>query len=82
MLQTDEPLADVASHTTISTSRFERMAIWIVATFFVLWSALFIYRTSFVAIDGHRYFCLFDDAMISMRYAWNWGVRARHQNNK
>src|SRR5215216_1795431 len=38
---------------------------------FILWSAVFIYRTSFVAIDGKRYFCLFDDAMISMRYAWN-----------
>jgi arabinofuranosyltransferase len=38
---------------------------------FVLWSATFIFKSSFVAIDGHRYFCLFDDAMISMRYAWN-----------
>jgi hypothetical protein len=24
-----------------------------------------------VAIDGKRYFSLFDDAMISMRFAWN-----------
>ncbi len=38
---------------------------------FVLWGSAFIYRTSFIAIDGKRYFCLFDDAMISMRYAWN-----------
>lgn len=38
---------------------------------FILWSAVFIFRTSFIAIDGKRYFCLFDDAMISMRYAWN-----------
>jgi arabinofuranosyltransferase len=30
----------------------------------------FIYRTSFV-VDGERYFSLFDDAMISMRYASN-----------
>jgi hypothetical protein len=30
----------------------------------------FIYRTSFV-IDGERYFSLFDDAMVSMRYARN-----------
>ncbi len=35
------------------------------------WSALFIYRSSYIALDGHRYFGLFDDAMISMRYAWN-----------
>jgi hypothetical protein len=29
-----------------------------------------VWRTS-VAIDGHRYFCLLDDSMISMRYAAN-----------
>jgi arabinofuranosyltransferase len=38
---------------------------------FVAWASLFINRTSFIGIDGRRYFCLFDDAMISMRYAWN-----------
>lgn len=37
---------------------------------FLIYSAVFIYRTSFV-VDGERYFCLFDDAMISMRYAKN-----------
>jgi len=37
---------------------------------FVAYIAAFIYRTSFV-INGVRYFCLFDDAMISMRYAKN-----------
>jgi hypothetical protein len=31
---------------------------------------VFIYRTSFV-VDGERFFTLFDDAMISMRYAKN-----------
>jgi hypothetical protein len=36
-----------------------------------LYSVGFIARTSFV-VEGHRYFCLFDDAMISMRYAINW----------
>ncbi len=47
------------------------------ATLFVLlligycaYALLFIYRTSFV-VDGERYFTLFDDAMISMRYAKN-----------
>ncbi|MBN1512850.1 MAG: hypothetical protein JXB13_12620 [Phycisphaerae bacterium] len=35
------------------------------------WAVGFITRTSFV-VEGHRYFCLFDDAMISMRYAANW----------
>jgi len=31
----------------------------------------FIYRSSFL-VEGQRFFCLFDDAMISMRYAANW----------
>lgn len=37
----------------------------------VLWGGFLIFRTSFVAEDGKRYFCLFDDAMISMTYARN-----------
>ncbi len=37
---------------------------------FTIYALLFILRTSFV-IDGERYFALFDDAMISMRYAKN-----------
>lgn len=32
---------------------------------------MFIYQSSFIAIDGRRYFFLGDDALISMRYAWN-----------
>lgn len=35
------------------------------------WGGWFIYRTSFV-LDGQRFFCLFDDAMITMAYARNW----------
>lgn len=35
-----------------------------------LWGGWIIYRTSFV-VDGHRWFVLFDDAMISMTYARN-----------
>jgi arabinofuranosyltransferase len=35
------------------------------------YAASFIYRTSCV-VEGQRYFCLFDDAMISMRHADNW----------
>jgi hypothetical protein len=37
---------------------------------FVVYAACFIYRTSFVA-GGERCFSLFDDAMVSMRYAKN-----------
>ena len=38
---------------------------------FVIWCLGFIFRSSIIGIDGNRYYCLFDDAMISMRYAWN-----------
>lgn len=37
---------------------------------FAAYALLFIFRTSFV-VEGVRYFSLFDDAMISMRYARN-----------
>jgi hypothetical protein len=38
---------------------------------FSLWAGAFIYHASYIASDGRLYFNLFDDAMISMRYAWN-----------
>ena len=38
---------------------------------FMVWSGLFIANSSLVGADGKRYFCLFDDGMISMRYAWH-----------
>jgi arabinofuranosyltransferase len=37
---------------------------------YALYAGVYIYKTSFVA-GGERYFVLFDDAMISMRYARN-----------
>jgi len=49
----------------------ERLALAILSAVYVIWAGLFIYRNSYIAIDGGRYFGLFDDAMISMRYAWN-----------
>ena len=59
-------------------------------TAFLAYAALFIYRTSFV-VDGERYFSLFDDAMVSMRYArnlvdglglvWNAGERVEGYTN-
>ena len=55
----------------LHNSRLGRRPEVIIASVFLLWSAAFIFRSSFVAVDGNRYFCLFDDAMISMRYAWN-----------
>jgi hypothetical protein len=51
--------------------REDRGVLFLLAvTAFVTYAALFIYRTSFV-VGGERYFSLFDDAMISMRYAKN-----------
>lgn len=41
------------------------------STIFTIWAALYIFKSSFIAVDGKRYFMLFDDAMISMRFAWN-----------
>jgi hypothetical protein len=37
---------------------------------YIGYAGFYIYRTSF-SVDGQRYFVLFDDAMISMRYARN-----------
>src|SRR5215208_414740 len=43
----------------------------VIGASFVAWASLYIYRSSVVGFDGRRYFSLMDDAMISMRYAWN-----------
>lgn len=42
----------------------------ILAVIYVGWAAAFIARSSFET-SGGRYFCLFDDAMVNLRYAWN-----------
>jgi hypothetical protein len=47
-----------------------RLASGAVVAGFAAYACLFIYRTSFV-VGQERYFSLFDDAMISMRYARN-----------
>jgi hypothetical protein len=49
----------------------ERLVLVALSVAFLLWAGLFIHQNSYIAIDGRRYFGLFDDAMISMRYAWN-----------
>jgi len=36
-----------------------------------VWAGFFMYACSFMAPDGRRYFCLFDDPMICMRFAAN-----------
>src|SRR5436305_7665013 len=45
-------------------------ALWVLLLLLAVWGGWFIYRTSFV-LDGRRFFCVFDDAMISMTYARN-----------
>jgi len=53
------------------TARTVRNALFSVLLFgFLYYAARYIEATSFV-IDGTRYYVLFDDAMISMRYAYN-----------
>jgi hypothetical protein len=56
---------------TLKKKKQEVVILIIVSSLYLIWSSFFIYRNSYIAIDGHRYFSLFDDAMISMRYAWN-----------
>src|SRR5574339_584219 len=52
---------------------FNSITAWVTALSlgFVLWSGLFIYNSSFITLNKQRSFSLVDDAMISMRYAWN-----------
>ncbi|MEJ5202356.1 MAG: hypothetical protein WHV66_08995 [Anaerolineales bacterium] len=49
----------------------ELIVLTLIIGLFLLWSGVFIYKSSTIAIDGQRYFSLFDDAMVSMRYGWN-----------
>jgi len=51
-------------------AHIRRHAFLILVAAFFGYACLFIYRSSFV-VNGERYFSLFDDAMISMRYARN-----------
>jgi len=63
----------------------------VLAVAFLAWAGAFVARSSVAGVDGRRYFCLFDDAMISMRYAsnlahgqglvWNPGERVEGYTN-
>ena len=56
-----------------STSKqlnLSKIAFIFVLLAYLIYAGVYIYKTSFVD-DGERYFLLFDDAMISMRYARN-----------
>ncbi|HEY3499479.1 MAG TPA: hypothetical protein VGK73_32540, partial [Polyangiaceae bacterium] len=51
-------------------SRVHGVLLGVLSLSYAAWAAHFIGRSS-VEIAGGRYFCLFDDAMVSLRYAWN-----------
>ena len=55
----------------LTPSRRTALISAVLALLYVSWAYPFMTESSVVAMDGHRYFNLFDDAMISMRYAWN-----------
>ena len=51
-------------------NRGPQIALAAILLLYLVYAGAFIFRTSFV-VEGIRHFCLFDDAMISMRYARN-----------
>ena len=51
-------------------SKTRRFLLIVLAAIYVGWAARFI-AASAVDTSGGRTFCLFDDAMVSLRYAWN-----------
>src|SRR3569832_2224385 len=50
--------------------RVARALLILLGVSYVAWAAVFIARSAIMTDQG-RYFCLFDDAMVSLRYAWN-----------
>ena len=54
----------------MNSARARNIVFLAIVLVYLAYAALYIWRTSFV-LCGERYFCLFDDAMISMRYARN-----------
>lgn len=53
-----------------TNSRKNFWILFVIISAYLVYSGVFIYKTSFV-IEGERYYSLFDDAMVSMRYAEN-----------
>jgi len=48
-----------------------RWAFLLIGLAYLSFSGFCVHNGSFVAQDGHRYFTINDDALISLRYAWN-----------
>jgi len=47
-----------------------QLAFYLLILAYIIYALLYIYKSSFI-VAGERYFVLFDDAMVSMRYARN-----------
>ncbi len=47
------------------------LGVTVVGAMYLAWSVKFIERASFLSLDRTRHWGIFDDALISMRYAWN-----------
>lgn len=60
------PIHPVSRQQTIGA-----LALALTALAYLAWAATFIDGSTFVALNGQRAYSLFDDAMISMRYAWH-----------
>jgi len=83
MPQNAMPASSSAAPTTVATRprraglrrRRRHAPLLIIVILQAAYAAVFIVRSSFV-IGDERYYCLFDDAMISMRYAANWAAGA------
>ena len=54
----------------MSTSKKGNIVFGLILAAYALYAVVFIFRSSFI-VGGERFFVLFDDAMISMRYAKN-----------
>jgi hypothetical protein len=68
----DKPFSRTGRHTFngIATFSLEQTLLILLLLAYGVYAGLFIARVSFV-VSGQRYFVLFDDSMISMRYAKN-----------
>jgi len=54
----------------MGTYKRENLLFYLIILAYGIYAAIFIYKSSFM-VAGERYFVLFDDAMVSMRYAKN-----------
>jgi len=60
----------MTTHPAVSSRFYRALLYGLMLGAYLLWALLFIARSSF-EVEGQHFFALFDDAMISMRYAWN-----------